>query len=113
MSGRANAVYRVMIEVSPEAEQAWSRWFTEEHVAAVLRQPGFLGATRWKDVEPAPDGWARYVVHYRSSSVEAIEAYRSSAEAARIRDDHTSRFGNVTRLSRSVLAEPTFVAPGG
>jgi hypothetical protein len=112
VSGRAHAVYRVIIEVAPQAEQAWARWFTEEHVAAVLRQPGFLGATRWKDQERAPDGWARYVVHYRASSVEAIEAYQGSAEATRNREDHTARFGDVTRISRSVLAEPTFIAPG-
>ena len=28
-----------------------------------------------------------------------------------MRDDHTNRYGNVTRLTRSVLAEPIFVGP--
>jgi len=112
VSGRANAVYRVTIEVAPEAEQAWARWHAAEHLTDVLRQPGFLGATRWKDQERAADGWVRYVVHYRAESVAAIEAYRSSAEANRLLDDHTARYGKVTRLTRSVLAEPIFVGPG-
>ena len=109
MSGRAWAVYRVAIEVAPAVEEAWARWHAAEHMPEVLRQPGFLGATRWKDREPAPDGWARYVVHYRAESLEAIETYRSSATAIRIRDDHTVRYGNVTRISRSLLDQPLFV----
>ncbi len=111
MSGRANAVYRVTIEVAPEAEQAWAGWHAAEHMPDVLRQPGFLGATRWKDRERSADGWARYVAHYRAESVAAIEAYQSSAEAVRIRDAHTARYGTVTRLTRSLLAEPIFVGP--
>jgi heme-degrading monooxygenase HmoA len=111
VSGRANAVYRVTIEVAPVIEESWARWHAADHMPDVLRQPGFLGATRWKEQERAADGWIRYVVHYRADSVKAIEAYRSSAEAVRVRDDHTNRYGNVTRLTRTVLAEPIFVGP--
>ena len=111
MSGRANAVYRVSIEVAPVIEETWARWHGAEHMTEVVRQPGFLGATRWKEAERAADGWVRYVVHYRAESVAAIEAYRSSPQAARLRDDHTARYGNVTRLTRAVLADPIFVGP--
>ncbi|HZJ53937.1 MAG TPA: DUF4286 family protein [Myxococcaceae bacterium] len=111
MSGKANAVYRVTIEVAPDSEQAWVEWQTREHIPEVVRQPGFLGATRWKDQTPAADGWARYVIHYRVESVAAFEAYRASAAAAHLREDHTRKFGKVTRITRTVLAEPVFIAP--
>ena len=111
MSGKSNAVYRVTVEIAPEAEKGWLRWQISEHVPAVLREPGFLGATCWKDRERAPDGWIRYVIHYRSESVSAIEAYRASPAAAHLRDDHTRKYGSLTRISRSVLAEPVFIAP--
>ena len=111
MSGKANAVYRVTIEVAPGSEQAWVTWQTKEHIPEVLREPGFLGATFWKDTERAADGWARYVVHYRAESVAAVEAYGRSEAAARLRGDHARRFGTVTRASRSVLAEPVFIPP--
>ena len=113
MSGRASAVYRVTVEVAPEAEKAWKQWMDEEHVPAVLRLGRFLGLTRWKDQEKAADGWARYVLHYRAESVAVIEAYQRSPETGGLRDDYLGRFGKVTRLSRSVLAEPTFVSPPG
>ncbi len=111
MSGKAGAVYRVTIEVAPTSEQAWFEWQTKEHVPEVLRQPGFLGATCWKDRERASDGWARYVLHYRAESVATIEAYRASPKAAHLRDDHAKKFGDVTRITRSVLADPVFIAP--
>jgi len=106
-------VYRVTIEVAPEVEQAWARWMTEEHVAAVLRQPGFLGATQWKDQERAADGWVRYVLHYRTATVAAIQAYQTSDEATRLRADYTARYGKTTRVTRSVLSDPIFLSPGG
>lgn len=100
MSG---AVYAVAIEVAPEAEARWALWHAEQHMADVLAQPGFRGGRRWRDVEPAQDGWSRYLAHYDADSVEAIEAYRRSGVAARLRADHDDRFGTVTRLSRAVL----------
>ena len=100
MSG---VVYAVAIEVAPEAEARWAPWHADVHIPEVLAQPGFRGAWRWRDVERAKDGWVRYVVHYEGESVEAIEAYRRSEVAARLRADHDTRYGNVTRISRSLL----------
>ena len=111
MSGRAGAVYRVTVEVAPEAEQAWARWMEEEHVPDVIRVGRFLGVTRWKDQEPAPDGWARYVLHYRAESAAVIDAYRSSPQAVPLRDDYLARFGRLTRVERSVLVDPVFIGP--
>lgn len=111
MSGRSQAVYRVTIEVAPEAESTWVKWMADEHIPAVLRVGRFLGATRWKDQEHAADGWARYVVHYRAESVAVIQTYQRSPETAGLRDDYTARFGKLTRVTRSVLGEPTFIGP--
>jgi hypothetical protein len=111
VSGRAGAVYRVTVEVAPEAEQAWARWMLEEHIPAVLQAGRFLGVTRWKDREAAADGWARYVLHYRAETVAVIDAYTASPGTVLLRDDYLARFGKVTRLARSVLVEPTFLGP--
>jgi len=111
VSGRAGAVYRVTVEVAPDAEKAWSRWMVEDHVPAVIQAGKFLGVTRWKDQEPAADGWARYVLHYRAESLAVIDSYKASPATAQLRDDYLARFGEVTRITRSVLGEPTFVGP--
>ena len=100
MSG---AVYSVVIEVAPQAEARWAPWHADVHMPEVLAQPGFRGGRRWREVEPAKDGWARYVAHYDAESLEAIEAYRRSEVAGRLRADHEARYGTVTRLVRAVL----------
>ncbi len=111
MSGKAGAVYRVTVEVAPGSEDAWARWQTEDHIPQVVAQPGFLGATLWRDVERTADGWARFVVHYRAESLASIEAYRASPAAKHLREDHTKKYGTVTRITRSVLGSPVFIPP--
>ena len=113
MSGRAGAVYRVTVEVAPEAEKAWAQWMVQDHVPAVIRAGKFLGVTRWRDQQPAADGWARYVLHYRAESVAVIDAYKASPATVQLRDDYLARFGKVTRIERSVLIDPVFVSPQG
>jgi antibiotic biosynthesis monooxygenase (ABM) superfamily enzyme len=99
----SGAVYCVVIEVAPEAEAAWAAWHADRHMPELLAQPGFRGGRRWRDVERAKDGWARYVAHYDLDAVESLEAYRRSEAGARIKADHEARYGTVTRISRSVL----------
>jgi hypothetical protein len=113
VSGRAGAVYRVTVEVAPQAEEAWAQWMVQEHIPAVIQAGRFLGVTRWRDQEPAADGWARYVLHYRAESVAVIDAYRSAPGTGHLKDDYLARFGKVTRVTRSVLVDPTFVGPTG
>ena len=99
------AVYAVQAEVAPGSEAEWERWYTEHHVPEVLAEPGFLRARKLRSVEPAGDGWTRYLVLYELESQEAIDAYLAGSAVARLRQDHKDRFGGVTRLSRLVLTD--------
>ena len=104
-------VYAVVIEVAPEAEARWAPWHAQVHMPEVLAQPGFRGGRRWRDVERARDGWARYVAHYDADGIESLEAYRRSEAGARIKADHEARYGSVTRISRSVLTDGVETRP--
>ncbi|QSQ20645.1 DUF4286 family protein [Pyxidicoccus parkwayensis] len=99
------ALYVVGIEVEPGAEDAWNRWHEDIHVPEVLREPGFLSCRKWRDTEPAKDGWARYVCHYELTELTAMQRYASSDAAKRLREESLTRFGNVTRYTRQVLTE--------
>ena len=99
------ALYTVVIEVEPGAEEAWNRWHEDIHVPEVLREPGFRACRKWRDTEPAKDGWARYVCHYELTDLEAMRRYSASEAAKRLRGDSEARFGSVTRHSRQVLTE--------
>jgi len=106
MPGSGTVLYLLGIEVAPEAEARWAPWHREVHMRDVLRCPGFQRGTRWRDMEAAPDGWARYLVLYEVESRTALDAYLGGAEVARLRADHEARFGAVTRLTRRVLGDP-------
>jgi len=100
-----SALYWVLIEVPPDAEQAWREWQTSVHVPQVLAQPGFLKARLIKEVEPTAEGRARYLMEYVLESLEALERYRQSEAAAALRKDHEAHFGHVVRVSRQVWTE--------
>ncbi len=99
------ALYHLVIEVEPGAEAAWNRWHEDVHIPEVLREPGFLSCRKWRDTEPAKDGWARYLCDYELTGLDAVRAYTDSEAAKRLRADSLSRFGSVTRICRQVLTE--------
>ncbi|MFY2558729.1 DUF4286 family protein [Corallococcus terminator] len=99
------ALYTVVIEVEPGAEDAWNQWHEGTHVPEVLREPGFLGCRKWRDTEPAKDGWARYVCHFELASEADFQRYTVSDAAKHLRAESLARFGTVTRHSRQVLTE--------
>ena len=97
-------VYLVKAEVAPEAERAWDEWNTRHHIPEVLREPGFVRASKYRvEGGAAADGWVAYWVLYEAESREALEAYLRGEAVARLRADHAGRFGSVVRLSRAIL----------
>lgn len=102
-----HALYAVAIEVAPHEAPRWNRWHDDEHIPALLREPGFLECRKWRDAESASDGWIRYVCHYALVDRAALDAYRASPAAERLRADSDARFGTVTRITRQVLEEVT------
>ena len=99
------ALYTVVIEVEPGAEEAWNRWHEDTHVPEVLREPGFRACRKWRDTESAKDGWARYVCHYELSDLDSLRHYSGSDAAKRLKGESEKHFGTVTRYSRQVLTE--------
>jgi hypothetical protein len=99
----SGVVYLVKVEVSPESETAWDGWNTMQHVPDVLREPGFVRATKWKVDGAAKDGWSEYWIQYELSSREALETYLNGDAVKRLRADQIARFGPSVRLSRAIL----------
>lgn len=100
MSG---VVYLVKVEVDPGSAAAWDSWNTAQHIPDVLRQPGFVRATKWKVEGGAKDGWLEYWIGYEAESREALEAYLTGDAVKGLRADQLARFGPVVRLSRAIL----------
>jgi quinol monooxygenase YgiN len=98
-----NVFYVLTIEVDPAPEQDWLNWYRHAHIPDILAQPGFRRATIYR-AETAPGEWARYAIMFEVESRQALDAYLNGDEVQRLRADHYSHFGGVTRASRQILS---------
>lgn len=64
----------VMIDVDPEHEEEFNRWYNEEHLPERLACPGFLSGRRFVAVEGEPKYLALYDLE--SPDVLQSEAYK-------------------------------------
>jgi hypothetical protein len=57
---RGTGLLMLWTDVDPEHEAELNRWYDEEHLAHLLRVPGFLGAARYVAVKGGPKYLAMY-----------------------------------------------------
>jgi hypothetical protein len=59
-----------MIDVEPEYEEEFNRWYNEEHVPERLNCPGFLTARRFVAIEGSP----KYLALYDLQSPDVLQS---------------------------------------
>ncbi|MEE8364122.1 MAG: DUF4286 family protein [Dehalococcoidia bacterium] len=107
MPEKARGLLLVMMDIDPEHEEDFNRWYDEEHVPERLAIPGFLSGRRFR----ALDGTPKYLALYDLESPEVLqsEAYRRVAGEGRT--EWTERvLGNLTDYTRNVYVE---ISPAG
>ena len=60
MGAVSEYILEVRVEVDPEREDDWNRWYNEVHVPAVLACPGIRNAKRYRAVLGKPKYTALY-----------------------------------------------------
>jgi hypothetical protein len=72
--GKCRGLLLVMIDIDPEHEEEFNRWYTEEHLPERLECPGFLNGRRFVALEGSP----KYLALYELESPEVLqsEAYK-------------------------------------
>lgn len=87
----------VMIDIEPEHEADFNRWYEQEHFPERLNCPGFLSARRFMAVEGGP----KYLAIFDLENPEVLEseAYKAilgpSEWTKRVESNFTSRVRNV------------------
>jgi hypothetical protein len=78
MNESPRALLLVMMDIDPEHEEDFNRWYSEEHVPERLSVPGFVSARRFRAVEGSP----RYLALYELDSPDVLQsdAYRHFLE---------------------------------
>lgn len=93
MGDLSRFLYVVRMDVDPAEEKRFNEWYDEEHLPALLKVPGVLGAYRYVSLEGEP----KYVAVYEleRADVPSGEAWkRAAAETPRPKEVVTR---NVTR----------------
>ena len=104
MAGKGSGLLLVMMDIDPEHEEDFNRWYDEEHVPERKAIPGFLTARRYRAVEGGP----KYLAIYEMDSPEVLdsEAYRFVSEEGR--SEWTARVvGRARNYVRNVYLEIT------
>ena len=82
----------VMAKAKPEEEEAFNRWYNEEHLPRVLeRLPGILSGRRYKILEGEDE--YRFLALYEFESYEALQAAMSSDTMKQLVKEYTEAFG--------------------
>lgn len=100
--GRPEAMIVLEIDIDPEFEEAFNRWYDDRHLPEVCALPGILSATRLR----VTGAEGRYLTIYALSDPGAFEtdAYRKWRAASRDTDEMMARFRRVSRTHASVIS---------
>jgi hypothetical protein len=97
-----SVVYEVNLSVDATIAEDYAGWL-HAHVAQMLALPGFVDASMWQVLEPAPaPGQIQWCVHYRLVDRPALDAYLAE-HAPRMRADGMARFGGRFQATRRIL----------
>lgn len=70
MNGKGPALLLVMMDIDPEYEAEFNRWYEDEHVPERMSIPGFLNARRYRAIEGEP----KYLALYELESPDVLES---------------------------------------
>lgn len=106
MPERGSGLLLVMMDINPEDEEDFNRWYDEEHVPERKAIPGFLTGRRYRAVEGGP----KYLALYEMESPEVLDSPAYRYVAGEGRSEWTKRVtGKAKNLVRNVYVE---IVPG-
>ncbi len=84
-------LYIVLAKISPEKEEAFNKWYNEEHVPHVLeRHKGVLTGKRYKILGGSE---YQYMAVYEYESYEALDEAQSSQSTKELIQEYDEAFG--------------------
>lgn len=85
-------IFMVMAKVAPEKEEAFNRWYNEEHLPRALeRLPGVLSGRRYKIIEGEEE--YRFLALYEFESYQAMDAALNSSAMKQLIREYNEAFG--------------------
>ncbi len=101
MTTQAKGLLLVMMDVDPEHEEEFNRWYNEEHIPERLGIPGFLTGRRFLALEGSP----KYLALYELESPEVLASEQYRHFLTKGQTEWTARMRQHFKMVRNVYVE--------
>ena len=98
-----NTILVVMMEVEPEGEEAFERWYNDEHLPERLEIPGYVSARRFKLEEG--NGVLKYLCIWELEDASPLESDQYKAQRARPSDIRDEANKYITQRARGLYKQ--------
>lgn len=99
----ATVLFVVKATIRRDQEDAFNRWYNEEHVPQFLRWKGAVSARRYRAIEG--EETYQYIAVYELESEANFRALMASEHMRELRAEYDARFGAVSQRARFAYAQ--------
>jgi antibiotic biosynthesis monooxygenase (ABM) superfamily enzyme len=99
----AVALFVVKATITPEQEEAFNRWYNQEHCPQLLRFPGAVSARRYKAI--MGEDRYQYMAVYEFESEATLRRFLESGHLEELKRDYDAHFAGVSERARSAYVQ--------
>jgi hypothetical protein len=99
----ATVLFTVKATIPKEQEEAFNRWYNEEHCPQVLRYPGAVSARRYRTIL-AEDRY-QYMAVYEFQDEPTFRRFLESEHFAELKRAYDASFGTVSERARAAYVQ--------
>ena len=99
----ATALFTVKATIEPEQEDAFNRWYNNEHCPQVLQYRGAVGARRYKAI--LGEDRFQYLAVYEFQDEAKLRRFLESEHFAQLKRDYEASFGAVSERARAAYVQ--------
>jgi hypothetical protein len=99
----ATVLFVVKASIPPEREEAFNRWYSEEHCPHLLRFKGAVSARRYKAI--MGEDRYQYMAVYELESEATFQRFLESGHLEELKREYDAHFGSVSERARSAYVQ--------
>ena len=99
----SSVLFVVIASISPEQEEAFNRWYNEEHCPQLLEFEGAISARRYRAIMGEDD--YQYMAAYEFESEAVFKQFLESGHLERLKQEYDAHFGGVSERTRSAYVQ--------
>lgn len=94
----ATVLFVVKATITADQEEAFNRWYNDEHCPQFLRYRGAVSARRYKAI--MGEDRYQYMAVYEMQDEATLRSFLDSAHFKELRAEYDARFGGVSERAR-------------